>query len=546
MIDSDRVCDVCSGRFHLSACGVEIDKNDSDAADLVRDWSSITHWCGCDLPADSPADSPQCAPKRARSSAGPAGTAGEPAASREALWSRLERHAGETVRLLCDDRRHCVAEVRLPLDLEGFGILHFRTLPDGMCRVALVDVTGEAETCGQTAWMDDADVDVVGGTTKLVNMWKGSMLAVPVGCIECHPEQHNSSSAPQVLTGGDEPKTAELLQEAASESHKTAGTAVEQATYDQGAEGERHGSVRQHQGQEREGGATHRFRTLGRLKSPADINRVITTEMNKIQKSLTVIYRRTGFELALVGIGETGGPDTIFKLATPGLSPLITDQWLNPEKNLPAVRQQTQLNTIMRQNREMTEKGDHLAFSDLPMGAQVHLLKGLLNTALPTPKNAPYGKTSTPALRAMSRQPFGTCAWYPADVTYQQVDKMEAADRLRVFQALARHAQQNSVLRMALENSIYGDISWDNAMAASFFIVLNREMRTGATSTDMSRDNRVPPSSDSLVGVIPIVPAPNMEIGMPVPSSAAPRSTTALDAAQDDIKGALAGRFWLN
>ena len=529
---SGRVCDNCGGNFHYT-CGFEFDENDLSNhpnPDVIRDFAGMTDWCGCDLHPESSG----CAPKTASSSPVP-GTEdapGKQATLRDDLWSRLECRAGGTVRLLCNDRHHYVAEVRLPLNLEGFGIFHHKVLPNDMCKVGLVAVTAEAKACGQTAWMDDTD-EVIAGTTKLVDMWAGTMLAVPVGCIECPPSQHNSSSAPapEVL-GGDEPET----EKAAGESDKTAGEAEEQARGDQEGEGERHGPAHHSQGQKRDGGATHRFRSLGRLKSPADINKCISTEMDKIQKSFTVIYRRTGYELALFGIGDTGGPDAIFKLATPGLKPLITDQWIEPEKTLPAVKRQTQLNAIMQQNRDMIDKGDKLAFSDLPLGAQVHLLKGLLNTALPSTKKVPYGKTSTVALRAMSIQPYGTCAWYPLDVKYQQVDKMEETDRLNVFKALARHAEQNPVLRLALENSIYGDISWDNSMAASFFIVLNREMRTCAA--DMSTGKRVPPSNDSLVGLLlPTIPTPSTSNGIPTPASTLPRSTTALDTAQAAIKG---------
>lgn len=522
LTDSERVCDSCGGSFHL-LCGFEIDKNDLTTMDLSRDWSTITHWCGCDLPPDSP----QFASKRARSSAGPAGTADKSAASRGELWSRLESRAGETVRLLSDDRRHCVAEVRLPMDLEGFGKFHFRILPGDMCKVGLVAVTGEAETCGQTAWMDDEGADVVGGTTRLVDIWGGSMIAVPVGCIECHPEPHDPSSGPQFSSGAG-PNEAE--QQELPKPHEDVGD-------DQEREEERHGSE-DRQGQERRAGATNRYRVLSRLKSPEQINKVIATEMDKIQKSFAVIYRRTGYEMALLGIGDTGGADTILKMATNGLSPLITDQWLNPEKTLPAVKQQTQVNTILQENRAVSEKGDNLKFSDLPTGAQVHLLEGLLGTALPTSKNAPYTRTSTSALRAMSVAPFGTCAWYPPDVKYRPVQKMEATDRLRVFQALARHAEQNSLLKLALENSIYGDISWDNSMAASFFMLLNREMRNGAAAAPETRDTRrVPPSSDALVGLLPPVATINMTSRVPTPTAPQPHSTKALDAAQVDIKG---------
>ena len=290
------------------------------------------------------------------------------------------------------------------------------------------------------------------------------------------------------------------------------------------------------QGQHQEGAEAQRFRRLGRLTSPAEINRVLTAEMDKVQKSITVMYRRTGYELALVGISETGGPDMILKLATPGLSPLITDQWLDPEKTLPAVQRQTQLNTIMRQNREMAEKGDHLTFTDLPQGAQIHLLKGLLHTALPGTRKAPYNRTTTTALLAMSIHPYGTCSWFPANVEYRDVERMDAEDRLQVFRALARHSEQNAALRLALENSIYSNISWDNSMAASFFIVFNREMRA-ACITAMPCGLGVPPSSDALVGRIPSIPIRNLEIGVPARESALPRRSAALDTEQDNIKG---------
>ena len=148
--------------------GFELDENDLSNPEIIRDFATITYWCGCYLVPDYP----RCAPKTALQFL--VYTVDTPAVLRDALCSRLDYRAGGTVRplsVMCNDRHHCIAHVRLPLNLmEGFGKFHHtaskRHVQGGPCGVVAVNCHhGEAKACGQTAWADDTE-GLVAGTTS--------------------------------------------------------------------------------------------------------------------------------------------------------------------------------------------------------------------------------------------------------------------------------------------------------------------------------------------------------------------------------------------
>ena len=187
------VCDLCGGKYH-QGCGYRVEEADLSDPEVAQDFAKIKNWCGCDLHLDSHG----CAPEIPRSSVVP-GTVDKPAAylsSREELWSQVECRAGGTVRLLCEDHHQCIALVTLPFDLDGFGgKFHHKVLPNDMCKVFFVNVTEHGKVCGQTLWMNDGD-QVLAGTTKLADdVLEGTVLVVPVACIERHPDKLASGLA---------------------------------------------------------------------------------------------------------------------------------------------------------------------------------------------------------------------------------------------------------------------------------------------------------------------------------------------------------------
>lgn len=101
-----------------------------------------------------------------------------------------------------------------------------------------------------------------------------------------------------------------------------------------------------------------RKRKTDPIKSDAFRGKFFTEELDKIQKSMILLKRRLGFDLALVGIGKLNNREAVVKVATPGLEPFISPQWADPNNTLPAVRKQVQLNIMLLHNHSVLEKRD--------------------------------------------------------------------------------------------------------------------------------------------------------------------------------------------